>query len=523
MSLIKRISVLSLVIGIGLNSCDLGTPTTIKKNKIDENKSFKTKLETPISPINSKNVPKITTSTPSVNSGEDVKLLVEVSSTQDATIVLEVKSSFGQIVYSTKSTCQISSLPPTPIIPTTTPPPPPPPGEGGTGGVCCAFFTKKEDLLSNRNKILNKWNLKVFKVKVEPPPIGELTTNCKKEVNWTTIDQDTQLPLIGGYYTVKVYLENDTTNFAEIPIEVFDNNHPNPTPTIAPTINPSIEPSINPSSNPSGEPNTNPSGNPNTNPSSNPNPSSSPTNTPTPTPTPDSCSSNNILLTKLDSGIEFLSPKNQDGIFDSLKFNISTSQCSKEWELSINGKTSTEESNEPSGACIYSVTGSGSSNIDWNGKCNDGSFMADGEYTATLKVGSTVKTTNISIDNTEPILEIDFDKSTVSADGTVNLVGKIFDPIVNGVHSDIDFNTLPDSLTSADGTKITLNLNSNGGAIASIPSGFNVASFRVKSSDTQAAIEEAGAKLVIAMATGKTKNGQKTQDKAGNSSSCYVK
>lgn len=223
---------------------------------------------------------------------------------------------------------------------------------------------------------------------------------------------------------------------------------------------------------------------------------------------------------------DLISPKNKDEKLDYLNLDIKTPKnCNTDnWQLEVKGNKSLNDTNEKGEECTWSTSGTGDQTIKFEGKCNDGSYMADGKYNATLSLNSNSISKEIKIDNTPPILYVDYEKSIVNSDGSVNLSIKLYDPEINGVKSGMDENTFPDpnKIVSLDGQKIAFNISNDGTGSALFGNDFYLANFSTKTEEEIEKIDIARANLILAMIEGRTKNTHQTQDLASNLSSCYT-
>ena len=175
-------------------------------------------------------------------------------------------------------------------------------------------------------------------------------------------------------------------------------------------------------------------------------------------------------------------PNNPNNIFSALEggnaiFNVKTASSKCDWKISVKGKTENEND------CTWSSSGIGSSSINWSGKCNNDKIMDDGTYEVSLKTKNGGSEGIIKIDNTAPEVEV---TSENISNGKLNLSLNIYDPIVNGVSSGVDYETVIRNIQDVNGNNIELNFNPNnsgesgtsnkGYLEASVPRGFNIAS-----------------------------------------------
>ena len=91
---------------------------------------------------------------------------------------------------------------------------------------------------------------------------------------------------------------------------------------------------------------------------------------------------------ELTADKEMISPANEDGQEDTVKFDV-RSTTGKTWNLSVTGNKPgpVDERGLPTvgASCIWSTSGSEpEKEVSWNGKCNDGSYMVDGQYAVEL-------------------------------------------------------------------------------------------------------------------------------------------
>lgn len=223
---------------------------------------------------------------------------------------------------------------------------------------------------------------------------------------------------------------------------------------------------------------------------------------------------------------DIMSPKNKDEKLDYLNLEIKTPKaCNTDnWKLEVKGNKSLNDTNEKGEECTWSTSGTGDQTIKFEGKCNDGSYMADGKYNANLSLNNNTVSKEIKIDNTPPVLYVDYEKSVVNSDGSVNLSIKLYDPEINGVKSGVDENTYPDAnkIVSLDGQKISFNISSDGTGSALFGNDFYLAGLYTKTEDEIEKIDIARANLILSMIEGRTKNNKQTQDLACNLSSCYT-
>lgn len=231
-----------------------------------------------------------------------------------------------------------------------------------------------------------------------------------------------------------------------------------------------------------------------------------------------------------DNQKSIYSPANQDGVFDNIEIGIMNNDSSVA-TLSIEN----EQGNEIVGGIVIN----GNRTLYWNGRFGIENFNLDsplenaneqmdfvpeGKYIVKLD-GKTLDDGNgrlpeILIDNTGPEILVNYNSSVVNNLG-VSLNVKIDDPIVNGVNSKINEETLPDMITSIDGTQITLNLNQENTSTelqANLPNGFQIASL---SEDDKVSIDQAAASLVIALETGQGSiENRPLSDLVGNTNIC---
>lgn len=162
-----------------------------------------------------------------------------------------------------------------------------------------------------------------------------------------------------------------------------------------------------------------------------------------------------------------ISPKNKDEKLDYLNLEIKTPKaCNTDnWKLEVKGNKSLTDTNEKGEECTWSTSGTGDQTIKFEGKCNDGSYMADGKYNANLSLNNNTVSKEIKIDNTPP--EIIFDETLAEFDGLGNISAhyRFEDPIINDSNSGLETDIT--KIVFNDGTE--LKKTNDGDYIAFLP------------------------------------------------------